>query len=66
MVNHFKLTHKCTDNDFESWRAEELTYLQRLAKEPEEDVARVTYFEALDALKLARYVSPDSMLLSEF
>ncbi len=56
IIEQFKLVHKVTDQDIESWPAEELNYLQRLAKEPEEDVAKVTYFEALEGLKKARYV----------
>ncbi len=48
--------HSVTDEEIASWPAEELRYLQRLAKEPEEDIAKVTYIEALEALKKARYV----------
>lgn len=38
------------------WRQEELEYLTNLAQEPPEDLAKVTYVEALETLKSARYV----------
>ncbi len=56
IVEDYKAVNKLCDDDFESWRNDELAYLQRLVKEPEEDISKVAYFEALEALNLAQYV----------
>ena len=40
-----------TGDDFERWRKEELAYLENLQPEPDEDVMRVAYVEALIALE---------------
>ncbi|KAI0043066.1 hypothetical protein FA95DRAFT_1631889 [Auriscalpium vulgare] len=43
--------------DFERWKVEELDYLENLPEEPEEDVQKVAYVEALMDLETAEYVS---------
>ena len=55
-VEAFKTARGITDNDFESWRLEELEYLQAVSSEPEHDALTVTYVEALQALRKAEYV----------
>jgi hypothetical protein len=44
------------DQDFLTWRLEEIDYLKNLKKEPEHNLRVVAYVEALEALRKAEYV----------
>ena len=53
-VEEFKASRNISDDDFETWRKEELEYLTSLTAEPEYDVCAVAYVEALEALSKAQ------------
>jgi hypothetical protein len=53
-VERFKAVFHVEDSDFESWRQEELNYLENLSKEPKRDAEVVSYVEALVALDNAQ------------
>lgn len=52
-VAHFKSIHGFEDADFIKWHAEQLEYLTNLKDEPETDILKIEYVEALERLKKA-------------
>ena len=56
LVKKFLDENNLTETVFDEWLAAELEYLERMKKEPPGDLIKITYYEALLAEKLARYV----------
>ena len=57
IVEGFKNAHGYTDEDFETWQVQELAFLERASREPEADVRKVAYVEALQRLAKMKYVT---------
>ena len=56
IVEGFKKAHGYTNEDFVSWQVQEMAFLERASREPEVDIQKVAYVEALQKLANLKYV----------